>query len=86
MGFGVPVGNWFKNDLKGFTENIILDTTALKRGYFNKKSIEHLFSEHYKGKKDHSSRLWNLLWLELWHRIYIDREDLKMPKTMNMLM
>jgi hypothetical protein len=33
-----------------------------------------MLEEHEKGQADHSHPLWTLLMLELWHRVYIDRE------------
>jgi hypothetical protein len=31
--------------------------------------------EHRSGVIDHSDRLWRLLNLELWHRVFIDRDS-----------
>lgn len=86
MGFSVPVGAWLRNDLRSLAEEVVLSRTALQRGYFNKTFIEKLFAQHCSGKKDHSPRLWNLLWLELWHRVYVDNDGKAMPKTLDTLM
>lgn len=76
MGFGSPVGKWFKNDWKNYFRAVVLSEKAIDRGYFRKEALEGLFSEHLKGYRDHGYRLWALLILELWHRVYIDN-DLK---------
>ena len=34
MGFGVPIGNWFRNDLKNLLSETILSKASLGRGYF----------------------------------------------------
>ena len=73
MGFGVPLGYWFQNELRSYTAETLLSDQALSRGYFNKDAIRRLVIEHTEGTVDHGDRLWSLLILELWHRTFIDR-------------
>jgi len=73
-GFGVPVGMWFRSRLKHYLNETLLSPRALSRGYFNEVILHRLIDEHHSGRRDHSHRLWALLTLELWHRIFIDRE------------
>jgi asparagine synthase (glutamine-hydrolysing) len=72
MGFGIPIGKWFRYQLKDYIREILLDTRNLQRGYFTRESIRQLLDEHISGKVDHGYRLWALLNLELWHRMFID--------------
>jgi asparagine synthase (glutamine-hydrolysing) len=72
MGFGVPIGRWFRGELKGFLSDTILPERALGRGYFKPKVVLDLFDEHVGGRRDYSHQLWTLLMLELWHREFID--------------
>lgn len=72
-GFGVPVGSWFKNELKDYAVQTLLSEGSLKRGYFRKEAIENLINEHNLNKVDHGHRLWNLINLELWHQVFIDK-------------
>lgn len=74
MGFGVPIGRWFRNELKESLYEVLLDPQSLQRGYFKKQSLTRLLNEHVRGEKDHSFKLWALLNLELWHRMFIDQE------------
>lgn len=67
MGFGIPLGPWFRGKLQKFWQDICLSDIALTRGYFNPDSIKNMWQEHQCGKKDHGYRLWALLMLELWH-------------------
>lgn len=71
-GFGVPICKWFRNDLKNYVSDMLLSRRFLERGYFKGEAVKNLLSEHISGKKDHSSKLWSLLMLELWHREFID--------------
>lgn len=73
MGFGVPVANWLKNELRDYTRDILLSRRSLERGYFRKKYLESMVDEHIHGWYDHGDRLWALLNLELWHRTFIDK-------------
>jgi asparagine synthase (glutamine-hydrolysing) len=72
MGFGVPVGSWMRNELRSLIHDALLSTRALNRGYFRADSVRRLVREHTEGIRDHASRLWALLWLELWHQEFLD--------------
>jgi len=74
MGFGIPVGKWFRYDWKDYFKETVMSQRALSRGYFRKDGINEILAEHISGKRDHGYRLWALLMLELWHRVYIDRD------------
>lgn len=68
MGFGIPLGDWFRGGLKNFWEENVLSSKALARGYFREEALRGLWKEHQSGKRDHGYRLWALLMLELFHR------------------
>jgi len=68
MGFGVPVGEWFRNDLKDFLHDNLLSTLSLSRGYFKAEAIKDMVKQHISKQKDYTFQLWSLLMLELWHQ------------------
>ncbi len=72
MGFGVPVGSWFRNELRGLLCETLLSKTSFGRGYFKPEVLKNIVRKHIKGKSDYSFQLWTLLMLELWHRKFID--------------
>ena len=72
MGFGIPVGKWFRNELKSYIYETLLGDKSIKRGYFNKDYMKHILDEHTSGKKNYERRIWVLLNFELWHRMFID--------------
>jgi asparagine synthase (glutamine-hydrolysing) len=74
MGFGVPVSRWFRNELKGYVHEILLDSKALNRGYFRERGIRNLLDEHIALRYDHSAKIWALLILEIWFRVFMDKE------------
>lgn len=73
MGFGVPLGGWFKGPMKEYIREHLLDGRARGRGYFAAAPVEQLLAEHFSGRRDHGYRLYCLLQLELWHRAFLDR-------------
>jgi asparagine synthase (glutamine-hydrolysing) len=72
-GFGVPIGRWFRKDLKHYLSEILLSSESLNRGYFQPELLRQLIEEHQSGKCDNAHKLWTLLTLEIWHRIFIDQ-------------
>lgn len=71
-GFGVPIGEWFKKELKSYTADLFHDQTTIQRGYLNHEYVLSLLDEHQKGTQDYSSQLWAVLVFELWCREYLD--------------
>jgi asparagine synthase (glutamine-hydrolysing) len=74
MGFGIPIHQWFRNELKGYSYDILMSDKAIKRSYFKKDAINKILDEHAAGKANNGARIWSLLFLELWHREFIDKD------------
>jgi asparagine synthase (glutamine-hydrolysing) len=72
MGFGVPLDVWFRKELKEMAYDVLLDKKCTERGYFEREAIQRMLDEHVSEKYDHSYRIWALLFLELWHKMFID--------------
>ncbi|MER3431052.1 MAG: asparagine synthase (glutamine-hydrolyzing) [Blastocatellia bacterium] len=73
MGFGVPIGKWFRGELKDYLREVLLSEKSLRRGIVRPEAMAKFVTEHINGEKDHSHRLWTLLMLELWFDRFIDR-------------
>ncbi|MCS6860271.1 MAG: asparagine synthase (glutamine-hydrolyzing) [Abditibacteriales bacterium] len=72
QGFGVPVGDWFRSELKELLHDTVLSQRALQRGYFNGDALRQLVDDHVQRREDYTYQLWALLMLELWHREFVD--------------
>ena len=72
IGFGVPVGAWLRGELRPLLEDTLLSPRANQRGYFKEEAVRDLVRSHIEGRRDAGSQLWALLWLELWHREFLD--------------
>jgi asparagine synthase (glutamine-hydrolysing) len=66
MGFAVPIGDWFRGELRPMLRDTLFSTGAFGRSHFNMKVVERLVEEHETQRVDHSQRLYALLMLELW--------------------
>ncbi|MBI4918751.1 asparagine synthase (glutamine-hydrolyzing), partial [archaeon] len=79
-GFPTPFSLWLRKELKEYVYDILLSEKAQNRGVFNPKEVKKLLDKHCKRKTDYlfdrvnAARIWSLLSVELWFRIFIDRK------------
>jgi asparagine synthase (glutamine-hydrolysing) len=72
MGFGIPIDQWFRSDLKELAYDVLLSRSARERGLLRPDYVQGLLDQHVAGAQNHHTRLWALLMLELWFRMWID--------------
>lgn len=70
-GFGIPVAQWIRKDLKNAFETVLSTRSIQKTGIFNEHSIQKLLSDHQQGKKDNRKQLWTLYVFHLWQKNYL---------------
>jgi len=73
MGFGVPIEHWFRHELRDMVRDILLSQQATQRGYFRRDYIEGILNRHQNQGESWQYLIWNLLMLELWHLMFIDK-------------
>lgn len=73
MGFGVPIDHWFRGELQPLLREVLLSERSLSRGLLREDAVRALVEEHTSGAVNHAYRLWSLLCLELWQRMYLDQ-------------
>jgi len=66
MGFAVPIGEWFRGELRSMLHDHLFASDSFAAKYFTPWVIERLVNEHEQQRVDHSQRLYALLMLELW--------------------
>jgi len=79
-GFPTPFSLWIRGDLKKYIYSVLLDEKTTKRGIFNPRYVKKLLDHHCQRNKDglqdlvNAARIWSLLNIELWCRIFVDGE------------
>ena len=77
MGFGVPIGGWFRGPLKEMVHDLLLSEDTRIQQFFRRETMARLVDEHESMKQNHAYRLWNLLVLEKWLRRWHQSPNLK---------
>jgi len=72
QGFSFPLAYWIRGPLGPLLERVFATSRLVDAGYFRRPYMLELLAEHRAGRADHNYRLWFLLNLELWWRLYLD--------------
>ncbi|NOU32899.1 MAG: asparagine synthase (glutamine-hydrolyzing) [Polyangiaceae bacterium] len=67
MGFGIPLGAWFRTDLRGYIEDHFAPGSGIY-DYVQKSYVDRLVSENFSGRADHGQQIWLLLTFAVWLR------------------
>jgi len=80
VAFRIPASEWLKREwLPLFKENLLDRPSSLLKEFFNVEYIKELFQNHISGVEDNSQKLFNLLCLDLWFKIYFERSSFNSP-------
>lgn len=71
MGFGVPIGQWFRSELKEQLLDYLSTSRLRTEGIFNPVFIEKKIKEHLTGQANHQYRLWTLFVWEMWRENWL---------------
>ncbi len=58
MGFGVPIGNWFRRNMKDFVREVLLSEKSLSRGIIKPEMLRKYVDEHINAKRDYTFQIW----------------------------
>src|SRR5687767_6811987 len=72
MGFGVPIGQWFRGEFQQLLRDTLLTEKSLGRGLFKPEGVRRMIEVHASGERDYGTPLYVLLMLELWYNRFID--------------
>ena len=64
-----------RSELRDFLQNLFRQSRFVEMGLFEQAYMDRILAEHLDGKTDHNFRLWILINLELWHRLYFEGES-----------
>ena len=68
MGFGIPLGDWLRDELRDWGENLLNKKDLEGEGYFNSDLVLQLWNEHQSKKRDWQSILWPILVFQSWKK------------------
>ena len=71
-GFGVPLARWLRDDLAEMVRGTLLDDRCHRRGLIEPRFVRRMIDALAAGHDKWASRIWALLFLELWFREFID--------------
>jgi asparagine synthase (glutamine-hydrolysing) len=66
MGFGVPLQDWIRSDLKDWSANLLDESKIKNQGYLDHKDITKKFNQHLSGTHDWHAHLWEVLMFQQW--------------------
>jgi len=69
-GFNLPLGEWFREDLKDLVNEVLNQESIKTVGFLNWHFIDKLKQEHFSGRRNHDYKLWGLMNLVRWHEKY----------------
>ena len=79
-GFGIPVADWFKSELRERAAGRALARAHPAQGIFDPAEVKRLVSEHLSGRRDHRKQLWTLFIFQLWHRRWVEERLAASPR------
>jgi asparagine synthase (glutamine-hydrolysing) len=74
MGFPTPWEQWLAQPQLDELQRLLLETRTAQRGLFQQEAVRRIFHEHKNKVRDHGNRIWRLLNLEIWLRVWMDKE------------
>jgi asparagine synthase (glutamine-hydrolysing) len=82
MGFPTPWAYWLAGPQLDDLESLLVEPRTLERGLIERHAVQKLIAEHRAGRRDNGNRIWRLLNLEIWQRVFLDG-DLPSEKSLS---
>jgi asparagine synthase (glutamine-hydrolysing) len=73
LGFSAPFGAWLKQAERRVASDWLHPDVLARRGLFDPDGVARILGEHRRGARDHGPRIWSLIVLEQWQRMYCDQ-------------
>jgi asparagine synthase (glutamine-hydrolysing) len=72
QGFMLPVAHWLDGDEMRRVHAQLTGGRLAQEGWIERNEVERILREHAHRRSDNHVRIWMLLGLEAWHRMYLD--------------
>jgi asparagine synthase (glutamine-hydrolysing) len=77
--FLVPLNKWYEEKLKGLAPNIFENSDIFREKYFKQKAMTNITENYEKSKFYYGRQIWTLLTFAIWHKIYIENDNMSKP-------
>jgi len=74
QGFPIPLSEWFRADARTFLRDVLSPAAIQRRGIFEPGYVQGMIDRNERGES-YGPRLWALLNVELWFRLFIDQSS-----------
>ena len=65
-GFGIPVGEWLRHDLKGLFEDVVSRKNVERVGLLKYDVVRDVYQQHLSGHRDATPLLWSVFAFQWW--------------------
>ena len=73
MGFSIPLAQWMSSDRYYSIIRTILSRESLLDEILPRNIIDSVMDEFSKNPKLHASRVWSILWFQIWEGLFISK-------------
>src|SRR5579884_1188696 len=75
MGFNPPLPQWLNGELKPVIHRFLSPAAVERRGLFRPEAVQALIRDHEENRRDNGLKIWALLMIEVWQRMYFDKQS-----------
>ncbi|MEN8375199.1 MAG: asparagine synthase C-terminal domain-containing protein, partial [Gemmatimonadota bacterium] len=81
QGFMFPVAFWLDRDRLNTVRDSLARGPLVRAAWIREEALDRLVREHLARREDHHVRLWMLLNLDAWYRIFVDDDPATVPRS-----
>lgn len=75
--FFVPINQWFKEELSNLRNELLSEKYLKKQGFFSLNYVKKINKDFNDSPLYYSRQLWSLMIFQIWYKIYIENEKIK---------
>lgn len=84
QGFAVPLGRWFRCELKEPLHDLLNANMIRKIGLFNPKTVQRIVDMHMTGRWDFSKKIWQILVVQIWGQHFLTQSPVFSHKELSL--